>query len=65
MPTYNFSCSECKKKFEIDLSLKEKEDKKITCPNCGSKKIKQGFESFFSNGSSCGGGCSSCPGCHN
>ncbi len=65
MPTYSFSCDNCKKKFNLELNLKEKENKEVTCPHCKSKKITQVFDSFFSNGSSCGGCCSSCPGCHN
>lgn len=47
MPTYDFRCSECKKTFSVTCSITEHGKKKIACPKCGSKKVKQGVSSFF------------------
>src|SRR3989339_755433 len=46
MPTYKFLCKSCNSKFEINASIKEKEEKdpkKFFCPKCKSTNIKQNF----------------------
>ncbi|OGC06332.1 hypothetical protein A2230_03640 [candidate division WOR-1 bacterium RIFOXYA2_FULL_36_21] len=46
MPTYKFLCKSCNSKFEINASIKEKEEKdpkKFFCPKCKSTNIKQKF----------------------
>jgi putative FmdB family regulatory protein len=47
MPTYDYTCLECKKEFSVTLSIKEHDDEKVKCPECGSEKIEQLFRSFF------------------
>ncbi|GEM_PF-1716158 len=39
MPTYEFQCEKCRKRFEIGYTITEYErqaKKKIKCPKCGS-----------------------------
>jgi len=47
MPRYEYYCEECKKSFEIALSLDEHEKGKIKCPKCDSKKVHQQAATFF------------------
>jgi putative FmdB family regulatory protein len=35
MPRYEFYCEDCKKQFEIFLTLAEYEQDKAKCPKCG------------------------------
>jgi putative FmdB family regulatory protein len=47
MPRYEFFCEDCKKPFEIILTLAEYEKGKITCPKCGGKHVHQEPADFF------------------
>lgn len=70
MPKYSYKCMDCDHKFEVEASIKEKEDRsdKFNCPKCNSKNTKQQFslKAFFSKdhshnssgGCGCGGSCS-------
>ncbi|SHH10889.1 putative regulatory protein, FmdB family [Thermosyntropha lipolytica DSM 11003] len=70
MPIYEFKCAACGKKFDLLLSLKER-DKKVKCPECSSDQVERQLSSFFAPGaggasctaSSCAG-CSGCGGSH-
>jgi putative FmdB family regulatory protein len=46
MPTYEFFCETCKKKFEVILSISEYEKKSVRCPKCKGKKVSQQVVSF-------------------
>jgi putative FmdB family regulatory protein len=48
MPNYEFKCQNCKKKFAVTMSLKEREEGKIKCPKCRSVKNQPIFGSFYS-----------------
>ena len=39
MPTYEYRCTECGKKFKRTESISEHERAKPQCPKCGSKKV--------------------------
>jgi putative FmdB family regulatory protein len=39
MPTYQYRCEKCGKKFERTETISEHEITKPTCPKCGSKKV--------------------------
>ena len=46
MPTYEFICEKCKKRFSLMMKISEYEKKKYRCPKCKSKKVKQQITSF-------------------
>ncbi len=46
MPTYEFRCEKCKKRFELMMTISEYEKKKIRCPKCKSTRVKQQITSF-------------------
>ena len=48
MPTYEYSCTKCAKKFTVVLGIAEHEKKPPACPKCGSKAVAQRFSGFFS-----------------
>jgi len=39
MPTYQYRCEKCGKKFERTETISEHEAVKPTCPKCGSNKV--------------------------
>jgi putative FmdB family regulatory protein len=47
MPRYEFYCENCKRPFEIILSLAEYEKGKIKCPKCGGQQVHQEVAAFF------------------
>jgi putative FmdB family regulatory protein len=56
MPTYEFHCEGCKTDFDHMTSISSR-DKKIPCPNCGSKKTGRKLSSpAVGSGKSSGGG---------
>jgi putative FmdB family regulatory protein len=46
MPTYEFTCEQCKKSFSLFLKIADYEKKRFRCPQCKSKKVKQQLTSF-------------------
>jgi putative FmdB family regulatory protein len=47
MPTYEYECLDCKKKFSVILSISEHEKTKVSCPKCKGKKIQQSISLFM------------------
>ena len=47
MPSYDFVCKQCKKKFTLTLSLAQYDKARPSCPKCKSRKVEQRFASFF------------------
>jgi putative FmdB family regulatory protein len=47
MPSYDYRCSECKKKFSVMLSIKEHDAGKVKCQKCGGKKVEQQISHFM------------------
>ena len=44
MPTYEYTCNDCEKPFDIRASISEySEGLNPKCPNCGSDKVARGF----------------------
>jgi len=41
MPTYEYECQACKKKFMLIQSISEHGKTKASCPKCKSRKVKQ------------------------
>jgi putative FmdB family regulatory protein len=46
MPTYDFKCEKCNKKFSLILSISEYDKTKFRCPKCKSTRVKQQISSF-------------------
>ena len=46
MPTYEFYCEKCDEEFSIILSIRQYEKKKVNCPKCNGKQLKQLISSF-------------------
>jgi len=47
MPTYDYRCPACKKKFSVMMSITEHEARKVKCPKCGGKKLEQQISTFM------------------
>ncbi len=47
MPFYEFHCKKCDKSFGLTLTIKEREEGKIVCPTCKSKKVEPLLGPFF------------------
>jgi putative FmdB family regulatory protein len=41
MPTYQYRCLNCKKRFEVFLAYKEYGVKAVNCPNCSSNQVQR------------------------
>jgi putative FmdB family regulatory protein len=41
MPTYDYLCHDCRKRFDIFLTYQEYGVKPVTCPHCGSSHIRR------------------------
>ncbi|MBN1848018.1 MAG: zinc ribbon domain-containing protein [Deltaproteobacteria bacterium] len=46
MPSYDFKCEKCNKKFTLNLTIREYENTKFRCPKCKSTKVKQQITPF-------------------
>ncbi|MFO7769271.1 MAG: zinc ribbon domain-containing protein [bacterium] len=46
MPTYDYRCRECGKKFTLTITVAE-HDKGVKCPKCNSREVDQLLTSFF------------------
>ncbi|MGB7574667.1 MAG: zinc ribbon domain-containing protein [Thermodesulfobacteriota bacterium] len=46
MPSYDYRCPNCKKKFTAILSIGEHDAGKVKCPKCGGKKLEQLITGF-------------------
>ena len=41
MPTYDFICNACEKRFDVFMSFSEYGKKPVTCAHCGSDKVRR------------------------
>ncbi|MCL2603105.1 MAG: zinc ribbon domain-containing protein [Defluviitaleaceae bacterium] len=44
MPNYDLRCIDCNTEHNIRASMKEKSEKQISCPNCGSFELETVFK---------------------
>ena len=54
MPTYSYLCRSCNEGFEIKMTIRDKETRKVVCPSCGSGDVVQqilGFSVLGAKGS--------------
>jgi putative FmdB family regulatory protein len=47
MPTYEYSCRECGKKFSLVMLVREYEKLKARCPKCKSTEVVRRFSTFY------------------
>jgi len=47
MPTYDYRCQACGKRFTQQASIAEREAKKPACPKCGSKNVVRSFSAVY------------------
>jgi putative FmdB family regulatory protein len=47
MPTYAYLCRKCGKKFDLTMSLSEREAKKVRCPKCSSLRVAPQIVNFY------------------
>lgn len=52
MPTYEYRCAKCGKRFTLVMSIKEHGSKRKKCPKCSSTKLSQLVSSFYAQTSS-------------
>lgn len=47
MPVYDYKCLDCNKDFTLVLKVAEHEKRKVACPKCKSKNVKQIPSAFY------------------
>ena len=47
MPTYEYECKDCNKKFTVIQSVSEYGKVKVACPKCKGKKVRQRLSLFM------------------
>lgn len=47
MPRYEFLCGECKKSFELTMTMSEREKATVKCPKCKSTKVTPQLGGFM------------------
>jgi putative FmdB family regulatory protein len=47
MPTYEFKCKQCGKKFTLDETYSDHDRHDEKCPKCGSKEVEQLISSVY------------------
>lgn len=46
MPTYEYECRNCNKKFAVMQRISEHGTAKVVCPKCKSARVKQKISAF-------------------
>lgn len=41
MPQYDHTCDKCKKDFVVEMKISELGKKEVSCPKCGSNKVRR------------------------
>ncbi len=41
MPNYDYTCSDCRKRFDVFMTYSEYGQKPVTCPHCGSNHSRR------------------------
>jgi len=47
MPTYEYECRKCGRRFSLAMSMEDHDKKKVRCPKCKSESLKRLIESVF------------------
>lgn len=46
MPTYSYLCEGCRKSFSLQMTITKHDKARVTCPKCGTRKVKQRIAGF-------------------
>ncbi len=46
MPTYEYTCGKCNKRFAVTMSISDHDRQRVTCPKCKSTDVKRRISSF-------------------
>ncbi len=52
MPVYPYRCKKCRKRFDVTMTVREHETRKVRCPKCKSTAVTQQVAGFFAQTSS-------------
>ena len=47
MPTYDYRCGKCNRKFALLMSITEHDKRRPKCPKCSSARVTQLISAFF------------------
>jgi putative FmdB family regulatory protein len=47
MPTYEYRCAKCSRKFQLLMSIAEHGKRRPKCPKCGSARVTQLLSAFY------------------
>ncbi len=47
MPTYEYACPQCKKKFNVSMTIQDHDRRRIKCPKCANARVNQTIQGFF------------------
>ncbi len=47
MPTYDYRCDQCRKRFSLTMTIKEHDTRRVKCPKCSSVKVSQQPRRFY------------------
>jgi len=47
MPVYEFKCADCRKRFNLTLTIAERSRGRIKCPKCSSRKVEQQYTAVY------------------
>ena len=47
MPTYDYGCKKCGKKFSVMMTISERESKRVRCPKCQSLRVTSRVTAFY------------------
>ena len=47
MPRYEFVCQKCKKRFELTMTISQREKAKIRCPKCKDTRVAAQLAPFM------------------
>jgi putative FmdB family regulatory protein len=47
MPTYEYRCAKCSRKFQVVMSVADHDRRRPKCPKCSSARVTQLISAFY------------------
>jgi putative FmdB family regulatory protein len=47
MPTYEYACRDCSKKFSVVVPVSKGSRERVECPKCKSAKVERQYSAFY------------------